>query len=238
MAETVIVKQEYVPSSFILPTFDHDIDEWNVYKGRLDQFFTMTNTTDASKKRSVLLSFVGPKTYRILHDMCSPDGPNSKTYTELCELMDENFTPPIVAFRDRKAFYDANRNADEPLQEFLMRLRGLAINCKFANINSMLVDKFVTGNTPKILERLCEEDPATLTIKKALEIALRRESHLDNRNILYVHNEKHKNTNKRTHKGYQNKSKEYNQQKQQHHSTKGQRSLKNSLQKMQSLWIH
>lgn len=93
--------------------FNHETDQWRIYKGRLAQFFNTIGLIDEERKQSALLNYVGASTYRLLFDLCSPIDPGAKTYKDLCDMMEEHFTPPVVVFRERKEFYATTRRSDE-----------------------------------------------------------------------------------------------------------------------------
>ena len=74
----------------IIPEYDGDTDDWSVYQEILEEYFKANGVPD-SNKISVLISVIGPDTYRLLRDLCHPDSPKSKSYAELCELLAKQF---------------------------------------------------------------------------------------------------------------------------------------------------
>lgn len=166
---------ELVPSAIFgtfIP-FDHEKDQWRVYSGRLKQFFLTVGIADDKRKKSALLNYVGPATYRLLFDLCSPTDPGDKSYEELCALMETHFTMPLVVFKERKDFYSATRRDGESVQDWLVRIRALASNCRFGDrLEAILLDKFVVGQSGRSFARLCEEEE-TITLKKAMELSMK-----------------------------------------------------------------
>ena len=63
--------------------FDASKEEWPQYEERLTHFFQANDIDDAGKKRAVLLSVVGPVTYKLLRNLLAPAKPGEKTYGEL-----------------------------------------------------------------------------------------------------------------------------------------------------------
>ena len=178
-----------------MPPFDRNNDIWKVYKGRLVAFFTTVGISDEHKK-SAMLSYIGSATYTLLYNLCSPAEPTVKSFDELCAIMEEHFTPPVIIYKERQEFFATMRNDGESVLDWLVRLRAKAATCKFGNrLDALLVDKFITGQSGRVFKRLCEEDDVTL--KKATEIAIRYESSStiasSDETVLYVKSNKHSN---------------------------------------------
>lgn len=170
-------------------SFDAQIEEWELYKEQLEQFFA-ANKLDESLKKAVLINHLCPGTYKLLRDLCTPHQPKDKTYDELCKLLSTHFTPPVVVHKERRQFFRAKRheNGYETANEWIVRIKNLAANCKFENgLQGNLMNKFVDGLEGKAYDRVCEEDEK-LTLEKAQELALKCESNVDNIECHYVSN--------------------------------------------------
>lgn len=188
-----------------IPEFVANVDDWNVYEERLEQFFEVNDIDDA-KKCAVLISVIGTSTYKILRDLCHPVVPKNKTFEELCELLRKQLSPQVAIFRERSNFYNARQNHGETVTLWYARVKTLAVNCKFGeNLESILLDKFVTGlRSGTILDRLCEENE-TLTLSQAVDIAINKECAilegiLPDRNHYQYDN--YRQNNYRSHEGY------------------------------------
>lgn len=169
----VTVKQSPVVN---IEKFDPKVDRWNVYRDRLENFFTVMRVTEDREKSATLLSCVGASAYKVVHDMCSPELPSSKPYADLCTVLKEYFDPHIVPFLERKKFYSAARNAGESIVEWVARIKYLAANCDFGDkLSFVVVDKFVTSTSGKAFDRISEEKMKDLTLKKAVELAVKYE---------------------------------------------------------------
>lgn len=149
---------------------------WELYCMRLEQFFISSkikNDDDESKK-NVLLTLCTDNTLKLLRGLSCPQEPYEKTYDELSKLIKMHFTTPRLIFQERKAFYEAIKNDNETVTEYLLRLRSLAATCNFGNrFEGNILDKFVTGLSGKMYARLCEEDD--WSIEKALSVAKKYE---------------------------------------------------------------
>ncbi|KAJ8913879.1 hypothetical protein NQ315_005676 [Exocentrus adspersus] len=151
-------------------------EDFSLYLERLEQYF-IANFIDEDRRVAVLLTVIGPQTYKILRDLCDPILPKNKAYTDLCSLLKKQFSPQISVFRKRIEFYEARQKQGETINEWYARMKNLAVNCNFGNLlEPILKDKLVTGLTKgKILDRLCEEDEAK-GIQELLELAVKREA--------------------------------------------------------------
>lgn len=161
----------------ILSSFDHNVQKWNTYKGRIKQFFIandIDSTTDAAgnKRRAIFLSALSEGTYKLLEDLAQPKELESVPYEVICELLDTHFTPKKVGFAERHNFYSATQQPGENYPQWAARLRGLTANCKFTNIEEALRDRFIMGMLPGMeKEKLYVQDLENLTLSKAVELA-------------------------------------------------------------------
>jgi len=85
---------------------------FKVYSETLDRFFVANNiesypmsvseaviATAEKKKVAVMISVISKKTYSVLHYLCSPVNPKDKTFKQVCELLQHNFTPFMIGSR-------------------------------------------------------------------------------------------------------------------------------------------
>lgn len=158
-----------------IPNFNQYSDNFDTYAEILDQFFIVNNVED-DKKSAFLISCIGAETYTTLRDLCHPFLPKQKTFEELAELLRKQFSPQIAIFRERINFHDAKQLPGENIITFYGRLKKLSVDCKFGeHLESVLLDKFVTGLRPgQVLDRLCEENES-LTLQQAVDIAINKE---------------------------------------------------------------
>lgn len=159
-----------------IPEFYCGSDDWNVYSERLDQYFEVNDIPD-TKRSALLISVVGNEAYKTLRDLCHPDLPKNKPFEELCTLLQKQYSPQVSIYRERIKFYKAQQETYENVSQWYGRVKTLSIDCKFGeNLDTVLMDRFVSGlRNPIILDRICEEDE-TLTLAKAVELAVNKES--------------------------------------------------------------
>lgn len=155
--------------------YNSSLDDWNVYYERLEQFFEVNEVPD-EKRSAFLISVIGSEAYKSLRDLCHPALPKDKPFEFLCELLRKQFSPQISIFRERVKFYNARQETYENVTQWYGKLKRLSVDCKFSgNLESVLLDKFITGLRPgQVLDRLCEESE-TLKLEQALDIAVNKE---------------------------------------------------------------
>ncbi|XP_053960618.1 uncharacterized protein LOC128864883 [Anastrepha ludens] len=155
-----------------VPEFNPNVESWIVWKERLEIHFCEVNCTDDNVRKSILLKSIGAVPYKVLHSLCSPATPVSKSFKELCEILDTQYTPPTIVFSERKIFHISTKQESESVAEWYARVKMLALNCKFGvNLDAFVLNQFVMGLPNFIFERLCEEDE-NLTIQSALRKAM------------------------------------------------------------------
>lgn len=147
-------------------------DDFTMYKEIMDNYFIANKITDENRKRAIFLSSVGLPAYKKLRDLCLPDMPNSKSYNDLCKLLQEHIQPKPSESIQRFKFNMATRNPGEPISAYTTRLRALAEHCNFGDgLEVALRDRLVCGILDtNIQKRLLAEK--NLTFNQAYELAL------------------------------------------------------------------
>ena len=151
-------------------------EDWASYTERMDQYFLANDVSDAAKKRAILLSVVGNKTYTLIRDLAAPNMPTDKKYQELVDLLTAHLEPKPSVIVERFKFNSLFRKEGETAAQFLAELRNLARHCEYGrNLDDMLRDRLMCGiNDGKIQRRLLAEKE--LTLKRAWEIIRAMES--------------------------------------------------------------
>ncbi|CAB4030147.1 uncharacterized protein K02A2.6-like, partial [Paramuricea clavata] len=146
-------------------------EEWTQYVERMDHYFEANDIEDKDKKRSIFLSVIGAKTYKLLRGLIRPEVPNKLSYEELSEAIKNHYVPKPSVIVQRYKFNTRVRRNDESISTFMAELRALSEHCEFGSaLDEMLRDRLVCGvNEDRIQRRLLAEP--TLDLKRALEIA-------------------------------------------------------------------
>lgn len=156
----------------LMPEFNPSKDNWFYWKERLEIHFDEIECTEEKQQRTVLLKFIGIEAYAVVRSLCDPKLPKDVEYTELCQYLESQYTPTVIIFRERKRFFDTEKESEETVSAWFARIKNLASKCKFgSSLDTFVLNKFVCGLSGKLFERLCEEDEK-LTIKDALKKAL------------------------------------------------------------------
>lgn len=161
----------------ILHSFDHNIQTWKTYKGRIAQYFVANDINGNSdpageKRKAILLSALTEGTYKLVTDLVLPKDVADVPYEDILSRLDNHFTPKTVGFGERHNFYAATQLAGETHSQWAARLRGLTAKCNFLNVEEALRDKFIMGLQPgREKEKLYTKDLTDLTLAKVVEMA-------------------------------------------------------------------
>ncbi len=146
-------------------------EEWPQYVERLGHFLTANGIEEEARKKTVFLSVLGPKTYKLLGSLVSPAKPGEKTFAELVAVLTQHYSPTPSVTVQRYKFHSRFRQPAESIAVYVSELRLLAQFCNFGDsLQDMLRDRLVCGvNDDHIQRRLLLE--RTLTFDRALELA-------------------------------------------------------------------
>lgn len=161
----------------VLTGFDHNINTWKTYKGRIGHYFVANDINEqtdptGTKRKAILLSALSEGTYKLVSDLALPKSVETVPYEDILKLFDGHFTPKSVGFGERHNFYAAAQEAGESHSQWAARLRGLTAQCGFLNVEEALRDKFIMGMCPGLeKEKLYVQDLTDLTFAKVVEMA-------------------------------------------------------------------
>ena len=154
-----------------LVDFDPAVETWEQYAERLQHFFDANEIQDDSRKRSILLSVLTPKNYKLLRSLLSPEQPRDKSFAQIVEVLQKHHTPSPSEIVQRFKFHSRSRKEGESIAFYVAELRSLAEHCNFGDtLSTMLWDRLVCGvNMDTVQKRLLAE--SRLTFEDALKIA-------------------------------------------------------------------
>ena len=152
-----------------------DDEDWLQYTERLEHYF-VANDIDDAKKKAILLSVCGSKTYSLIRNLTAPEKPGDKTYKEIVDIVKQHCNPQPSEIVQRYRFHTRRRKPTESVSEYVAELRKLSEFCNFGIIlEDMLRDRLVCGiNDDRIQRRMLAEP--NLKFPKALELALAAET--------------------------------------------------------------
>lgn len=153
-----------------LETYNGDDDSWVEYIERMEHYFDANGIT-GSKKKSVLLTVVGAKTYKLIKTLLAPNKPGDKSFEEIVCLVKQHECPKPSAIVQRFKFNSRKQQAGESVADFVADLRLIAEHCNYdSKLEEMLRDRIVCGiQDIRTQRRLLSEKGLDFT--KALEIA-------------------------------------------------------------------
>lgn len=151
--------------------YDVFAGQWSSYVRRVEQFIFLNDIKDTHKV-ATLLTLVGDRTYNLMCDLCAPNNPEDKTFTELVDILKNHLEPKRSKYAEREIFRQRRQTAGEAIGDFLQQLQHLATTCNFGeNLEENLCEQFVTGlASTEIKSRLLYD--SKLSYKKAVELAL------------------------------------------------------------------
>ena len=151
-------------------------ESWIEYTERLEQYFATNKITDSGKKRAVLLSVCGAKTYKLIRNLVNPRKPTDKSFAELVNLVKNHLNPRPLSVVYRCKFNSRFRQQGETIQQYVADLRNLSEHCEFGDqLEKMLRNPLVCGvNDERIQRRLLAK--SQLEFKKAMELTTAMET--------------------------------------------------------------
>ncbi|KAL0148660.1 hypothetical protein M9458_055987 [Cirrhinus mrigala] len=146
------------------------------YIERLECFFHANDIEDDAKKRSVLLSVCGSKTYSTLRSVIAPTQPSTVTNTNIVAALKRHYSPAPSEIVQRFHFHNCKQKPNQSISNYIAELRRLSVHCSFGDqLDAMLRDRIVCGVLDEALQRRLLAEP-TLTFKEAEERALAAET--------------------------------------------------------------
>ena len=144
----------------------------------METFFQANDIKDNGKKRAVLLSSIGSRTYSVLRNLTAPAAPIEKDLRDLQTLLKDHYAPHPNPIVQRCRFYARNRQPGERLAVYLSDLRALADQCEFEGyLEIALRDRLIAGIADiRFQRRLPQEPYKDLTLAKAVDIAVAMET--------------------------------------------------------------
>ena len=154
----------------VVPTFDPgqvSFDEWSEI---LEAWLDTNEITNAEKKRSVLFTSMGAKTYHVLRSILQPEKPAEKTFNDCIKALKNHYQPQVSEIVLRYRFHSRYQKPGEGIAKFVAELRRLSDGCNFVDLDTMLRDRLVVGVQDIGIQRklLSEKD---LKFENALAMA-------------------------------------------------------------------
>lgn len=157
-----------------LGEFNEAKEDFESYVERLDQWSEL-NGIDSTKKANVLLSVIGPTSYKLLKDILTPEKPKDKSYVELCDALKGHYSPKPLVIAERFRFYKRGQKEGESVADYVITLKQLSGTCEFGEfLPHALRDRLVCGLRDENIQRRLLTTKE-LTFQSAKEVAIAME---------------------------------------------------------------
>ena len=153
------------------PPFDVHLDSnagprWTKWLTRFERLIVGMNITDATQKRALLLHYAGPDVNDIFETL--PDTGEDKDYKKAVECLNAYFVPKVNTIYEEYQFRQAKQRSNESLASYHTRLRQLAKQCGFTDVDKEIRTQIVFSCTShKLRLRALRED---LSLTALLEV--------------------------------------------------------------------
>ena len=99
--------------------------DWIKYVERLEHFFLANDIEEEEKKRSILLSVCGAKTYKLIRNLATPQSPGGMGFKELVKMVQDHHNPKPSVIVQRFKFHTHARRPGVSVAAFVAELRQL-----------------------------------------------------------------------------------------------------------------
>ena len=132
--------------TFVFDKFFPEKEEWDYYLQRFELELTLHGTKNEADKRNLLLSKVGPDSFKLLVDYYKPNKVVDIKYEDLVATLNKHYGKTSYVLADRMQFALRSRQPNESVTQFLSVLRTLAGKCDFKDtLEEKLRDQLVIG---------------------------------------------------------------------------------------------
>ena len=105
-----------------LSEFKSEEEDWKNYVERIECYFTANEINDVAKKKNILLSVVGAKTYSLIRSLADNDV-SAESYADLIMLMSNHLHPVKNEKAERFVFNRQDRKDWESIRQFVSVLK-------------------------------------------------------------------------------------------------------------------
>ena len=131
---------------------------WTKWKKRFENFLLAMNIEDATRKRALLLHYIGSSAFDIFETLT--DTGDAKDYEKAMDRLTEHFSPQRNVDYETYLFRQARQNATETLDQFATRLRQLASTCEFTSVEKEIKSQIILNCSSARLRRRVFVNPS------------------------------------------------------------------------------
>ena len=137
-------------------------------KKRLENFLLAMDIDDHTRKRALLLHYIGPSAFDVFETLS--DTGDEKDYKTAMERLTEHFTPQRNIEYEIYLFRQARQQPQETLDQFVTRLRQLASSCEFASVDKEIKSQIILSCSSSRLRRRALREPTIITLPIAFPV--------------------------------------------------------------------
>ena len=150
--------------------FNPKYESWDSFRDELNNNFQKWRYRE-DMKVPFLLGCLDNEIYYLLCKLIGPGVMSTKSYEELCELLNRHYHPISKYKRERETFQELQAHPNEPSDVWMGRIKKQADLCSFGiQAEEIMLNKFLSGLRGKALEICCQR-ASTLTLNRAVRIA-------------------------------------------------------------------
>ena len=102
-----------------LSSFDPTVEDWRSYIKRFLHYCEANDITSPERKRAILLSVCGAKTYQVIRNLTSPIKPGEKPLNEIIDLVTKHYSPKPSTIVQRFRFNSYSRDKGESTYSYI-----------------------------------------------------------------------------------------------------------------------
>ena len=150
-----------IPQATPLQVFDCDSgsdvgQRWEKWLSRLENYLVAVNVTNDMRKKALLLHMGGERLYEIYDTICTENDNFAATKQKLTTHFRPMKDTALAVFH----FREAGQKIGETIDQYLIRLRGLAKHCEFHDVDAEIRAQIVQHTIDKDLRREILKHPA------------------------------------------------------------------------------
>ena len=111
--------------------FNENEETFAINKHRLENYLQMRNVIKQERKVQVLINCIGTKHYQLLCSFTAPELPNTKTYEELTEMLENHLCTRTNEITEQHKFLLRTQHEGESVATYLAELKRLSVFCNF-----------------------------------------------------------------------------------------------------------
>ena len=151
-----------------LGEYNPESDDWTEYVEQMEHFLAANDTEAKPKKKAILLSSCGTKTYSLIRSLVAPSKPGTKTFKKLVDVITAHQNPKPSVIMERYRLNKRDSELCESIAQYVTALRRLSEHGD--TLTDMIKDRLVCGIRNDHIQQ-CLLAESTLTSENAIKIA-------------------------------------------------------------------